>query len=53
METKILLNNSSSLPSRAPILADMLNQLTTQIDNPILNSSPAVKEMQNKSKVKL
>ena len=53
METKALLNAPSSSSSRSPILADMLEQLSTQAANPILNSSPAIKEMQNKEKDKL
>ena len=52
METKALLNNSSSLPSRSPILTDMLERLTTQVGNPILSSSPAIREMQNKEKTR-
>lgn len=53
METKALLNNSSSPANRSPILTDMLEQLATQADNPVLGSSPAIKEMQNKEKAKL
>ena len=53
METKALLNSLSSLPNRSPILADMLNQLSNQSANPVLSSSPAIKEMQNKEKSKL
>jgi hypothetical protein len=53
METKTLLNNPSSLPSRSPILTDMIKQLAAQATNPVLSSSPAIKEMQNKAKAKL
>ena len=53
VETKSLLNNLSSLPNRSPILIDMLERLSMEVTNPILNSSPAIKEMQNKEKTKL
>ena len=53
METKALLNNLSSLSHRSPILTDMLERLSMEVTNPILNSSPAIKEMQNKEKTKL
>ena len=53
METKTLLNSPGSLPSRSPILTDMLERLSGQVSNPILSSSPAIKEMQNKEKTKL
>lgn len=53
MKTENLLDNPSSAPVRSPMLTDMLNQLATQVDNPILSSSPAVKEIRNKNKGKL
>lgn len=53
MKTQELLNTENTRVSRTPILAGMLEQLTTQVDNPVLASSPAIKEMQQKAKDKL